>query len=74
MSRDPLFVSSAIAWRQSPSDQRLETHPQGNDGERLFDRCRRVLAELELLQEEASGTRQAIDEHGSLLRSSVLGK
>jgi len=105
MSRDPLFVSSAIAWRQSPSDQRLETHPQGtpstlakavsrleadlgvrlfhrttrrvaltDDGERLFDRCRRVLAELELLQEEASGTRQAPDEHGSLLRSSVLGK
>jgi LysR family transcriptional regulator, regulator for bpeEF and oprC len=30
-----------------------------DDGERLFDRCRRVLAELELLQEEASGTRQA---------------
>jgi DNA-binding transcriptional LysR family regulator len=29
-----------------------------DDGERLFDRCRRVLAELELLQEEASGTRQ----------------
>jgi DNA-binding transcriptional LysR family regulator len=28
------------------------------DGERLFDRCRRVLDELELLQEEASGTRQ----------------
>jgi LysR family transcriptional regulator, regulator for bpeEF and oprC len=30
-----------------------------DDGERLFDRCRRVLAELDLLQEEASGTRQA---------------
>jgi DNA-binding transcriptional LysR family regulator len=30
-----------------------------DDGERLFDRCRRVLAELELLQEEASGTRAA---------------
>jgi DNA-binding transcriptional LysR family regulator len=29
-----------------------------DDGERLFDRCRRVLAELELLQEEASGSRQ----------------
>ncbi len=29
------------------------------DGERLFERCRRVLAELELLQEEASGARTA---------------
>lgn len=28
-----------------------------DDGRRLFDRCQRVLAELELLQEEASGTR-----------------
>lgn len=30
-----------------------------DDGTRLFDRCRRVLDELELLQEEASGTRKA---------------
>jgi LysR family transcriptional regulator for bpeEF and oprC len=30
-----------------------------DDGERLFERCRRVLAELELLQEEASGARTA---------------
>jgi len=30
-----------------------------DDGERLFDRCRRVLAELDLLQEEASGARSA---------------
>ncbi len=29
-----------------------------DDGERLFSRCQRVLAELELLQEEASGTRR----------------
>ena len=29
-----------------------------DDGERLFSRCQRVLAELELLQEEATGTRQ----------------
>jgi LysR family transcriptional regulator, regulator for bpeEF and oprC len=30
-----------------------------DDGERLFSRCQRVLAELELLQEEASGARAA---------------
>src|ERR1043165_8746075 len=29
-----------------------------DDGERLFARCQRVLAELELLQEEASGARE----------------
>ncbi len=29
-----------------------------DDGERLFGRCQRVLAELQLLQEEASGTRR----------------
>lgn len=29
------------------------------DGERLFGRCQRVLAELQMLQEEASGTRNA---------------
>src|SRR5689334_22867069 len=28
------------------------------DGERLFARCQRVLAELEMLQEEASGARE----------------
>ncbi len=29
-----------------------------DDGERLFARCQRVLAEIQLLQEEASGTRE----------------
>ena len=64
MGLTPSTLAKAVARLESDLNVRLFHRTTRrvtltDDGERLFDRCRRVLVELELLQEEASGARQA---------------
>jgi len=59
----PSTLAKAVSRLEARLGVRLfhRTTRQGtltDDGERLFARCQRVLAELEMLEEEASGARQ----------------